>query len=112
MHISFDKEVGTLFSGKKHGVAAIKKYLKNNSCEFVDGSIVVSDREGQLITSSFVFGLLRGVVFEWASAGIIKCERDILRRFDISGMQEINKSEFCRAVKRISYEIMESDRYF
>lgn len=107
MDIDFCKEDGTLFSGKRNGVASRERFLKINSYGFYDGIIVVNDRVGQLITSSFVFGLVRDLVCEWVSAGVVKTELDVMNKFDISGMQEINKSEFQRGLKRICFEIMD-----
>lgn len=107
MNIDFCKEDGTFFSGKRNGVISREKFLKNHSWNFSEEVIVVNDRAGQLTTSSFVFGLLKALVCEWVSAGVVKTELDVLDKFDISGMQEINKSEFQRGLKRICFEIMD-----
>lgn len=107
MNIDFCKEDSTLFSGRRNGVAAREKFLKNQDFIFSQDVIVVNDRVGQLTTSSFVFGLLKDLVCGWVSAGVVKTELDVMNKFDISTMQEINKSEFQRALKRICFEVME-----
>lgn len=77
MYINFCDETGTLFSGRRNGILAREKFLKKQYLGLAGENIIVTDRAGQLTTSSFIFGLLRELVCEWVSAGIVKTELDL-----------------------------------
>ncbi|WP_095497200.1 hypothetical protein [Paraferrimonas haliotis] len=91
--IDFSKYPSELWSGRKNGIQAQKRFLEGQDN---DGQckIKLKANESQVITSSFYLGLLEDRLLKYSSIN------NVLNNVEFEGINEESQKEFLNAVKR------------